>query len=153
MKKMKNLSVQVGDITCFEVPKRGGATIRGGVTIRGNMVHRTNFWQRTISNRNWNSGCWTLRLLYANIMWWYISVTIHNVSLDLVKTSQVKLSLKCHLKKYDLWTVNHNVHNTLGNMTSSSIEISVRTIITINISIFILVILYRIEIAWILSWP
>ena len=36
--KIKTLSVQVGDIICFEVPKRGGAPIRGGATIRGNTV-------------------------------------------------------------------------------------------------------------------
>ena len=33
-----SLSVQVGDIRYFEVPERGGATIRWGATIRGNTV-------------------------------------------------------------------------------------------------------------------
>ena len=38
MKKIKTSSTQVGDIICFKVPKRGGATIRGVATIRGNTV-------------------------------------------------------------------------------------------------------------------
>ena len=38
-KKIKALSVQIGDIIYFEVPKEGGAIIGGGVTIRGNTVH------------------------------------------------------------------------------------------------------------------
>ena len=34
MKKMKTLSIQVGDIICFEVPKTGGATIRGNTVLQ-----------------------------------------------------------------------------------------------------------------------
>ena len=42
MKKIKTLSIQVGDLICFEVPKRRGyATIRGGATISGNTVFET----------------------------------------------------------------------------------------------------------------
>ena len=38
MKKMKTLNTHGGGTICFEVPKRGAATIRGGVTIRVNTV-------------------------------------------------------------------------------------------------------------------
>ena len=33
MKKMKTLSITVGDIMCFKALKRGGATIRGNTVL------------------------------------------------------------------------------------------------------------------------
>ena len=58
MKKIKTLSVQVGDILCYEVPKRGGATIKRGATIRGNMVYGIWLWKVAVNKKR--SHCITI---------------------------------------------------------------------------------------------